>query len=181
MARRHRKSKKDVVQVSPDAVINYVSGILTGATDYITGILEGANLYNSWVQQESALEGTPIGEYKPDALRDWLEKFKNTDYDEYVRFMADPYGFLESVKKTNPANYKAFIDNIRNNTNYGRLYNTDLAMIKAGKAYREQVPSLIKSKNIDTGLTMLQNYAPYSTRVIDKINGIMTSALKYTP
>jgi len=181
MAKRHKKSKKDVVQVNPDATLNYITGILTGASNYVSGILEGANLYNSWVQQEMSLEGTPIGEYRPDSLRKWLDEFKNTDYDEYIRFMADPYGFLESVKKTNPANYKAFINNVVSKTNYGRLVNTDLAMIKAGKAYREQIPSLLKSKNLDTGLTMLQNYAPSSTRVIDKINGIMTSALKYTP
>jgi hypothetical protein len=37
MARR-RKSKKNVVQVNPDATINYVSGILTGANNYITGL-----------------------------------------------------------------------------------------------------------------------------------------------
>jgi len=179
MARRHRKSKKDVVQVNQDATLNYITGILTGASDYISGILEGANLYNSWVQQEMSLEGTQIGEYRPDSLRKFLENLKDTDYEEYVRFMADPYGFLEAVKSKNPANYKNFIENMKNSTNYGRLANTDVAMIKAGKAYREQTPSLIKSKNIETGLTMLENYAPYSTRVMDKINGIMTSALKY--
>jgi hypothetical protein len=179
VARRHRKSKKNVVQVNPDATLNYVTGILTGASDYITGILEGANLYNSWVQQEMSLEGTPIGDYKEDSLRKWLDEFKAKDYDGYVRLMADPLGYLQAVKSVNEANYKNLINEIVSKTNYGRLVNTDKAMINAGKVYREQVPSLIKSKNVETGLTMLQNYAPYSTKVIDKINGIMTSALKY--
>jgi hypothetical protein len=66
-------------------------------------------------------------------------------------------------------------------TNYGRLKKTDELMIKAVKNYREQVPSLIKSRNLETGLTILQTYAPNSSKVIDKINDIMTSAIKYTP
>jgi hypothetical protein len=180
MARHHKKSKRNVVQVTPDATINYITGILTGASDYITGILEGANLYNSWVQQEMALEGTEIGEYKPDALRKYLEEMKKTNPSAYTRFMADPYGYLMSTFKT-PQERAVFIADLVNKTNYNRLANTDEAMIKAGKNYREQVPSLIKSKNLETGLTMLQNYAPSSVNVMDKINGILTSALKYTP
>jgi len=179
MARHHKKSKKNVVQVNPDATLNYVTGILTGASDYITGLLEGSNLYNAWVTTEMSLEGKPIGEYRGDALRNFLEEFKNKDYDEYVRFMSDPYGFLKEVKAKNPANYDRFINDILTKTNYGRLYNTDKYMIEAGKNYRDQIPSLIKSKNIETGMTMLENYAPYSAKVIDKINGIMTSAIKY--
>jgi hypothetical protein len=54
-------------------------------------------------------------------------------------------------------------------------------MIKAGKQYREQIPSLIKSRNMETGLTILQTYAPNTSKVVDKINGIMTSAIKYSP
>jgi hypothetical protein len=179
MGRHHKKSKKNVIQVNPDATLNYITGILTGASNYITGILEGANLYNSWVQTEMALEGKPIGEYKEDALRKFLQEFKNKDYDGYVRFMSDPYGFIKELKEKYPANYDRFINDILTGTNYGRLYNTDKYMIEAGKNYREQIPSLLKSKNIETGLTMLENYAPFSAKVIDKINGIMTSAIKY--
>jgi len=175
---KHRKSKKNIVQVSPDSTFNYISGILTGANNYITGLLEGANMYNAWVTEEMTLEGTEIGEYKPDSLNQFLKELKATNNDEYIRFVTDPYSFLESIKKTNPANYSIFINKIKSTTNYGRLYNTDVAMIKAGKAYREQTPSLIKSKNIQSGLSLLQNYAPSSTQVIDKINGILTSGIK---
>ena len=179
MARRHRKSKKDVVQVNPDATIHYVTGILTGANNYITGLLEGANQYNAWVQTEMALEGTEIGDYKPDALRKYLEGFKATNPGEYARFMADPYGYLENLKRTDPAKYQNLITSLVNGTNYKRLANVDEAMIKAGKQYRDQIPSLLKSRNMETGLTILQTYAPNSAKVIDKINGIMTSAIKY--
>jgi len=175
MARHHRKSKRNVVQVNPDATLNYVTGILTGASNYITGILEGATEYNAWVQQESALEGTEIGEYKPDSLRETLEITKNANPSAYYRFVTDPYGYYMSLKPEERENLIRTLEA----TNYSRLINTDKAMIKAGKNYREQVPSLIKSKNLETGMTMLENYAPNSLKIMDKINGIMTSALKY--
>jgi hypothetical protein len=180
MARR-RRSKKNVIQVNPDATINYVSGILTGANNYITGLLEGANEYNSWVQMEMSLEGTDIGEYKPDALRKFIEGAKGLDPQGYARLMADPYAYLQYLKKEKPQQYQNFINNLISNTNYGRLVETDKAMIEAGKRYREQIPTLIKSKNMDTGLTILQTYAPKGSKVIDKINGIMSSALEYNP
>jgi hypothetical protein len=178
MARHHRKSKKNVVQVNPDAVFNYVSGILTGASNYISGLLEGTSLYNAWVQTELGLEGKEIGAYKEDALRKWLEEFKRTHGDEYNQLMADPYGYFMKVKSVNPANYDHLINDILTKTNYGRLYNTDKYMIEAGKNYREQTPTLIKSKNMETGLTMLQNYSPNAVKVMDKINGILTSGIK---
>jgi len=180
MAKR-RKSKKNVIQVNPDATLNYVSGILTGANNYISGLLEGANQYNAWVQAEMSLEGTDIGEYKPDALRKFLEGAKSVDPSGYARLMADPYGYLEYLKKEKPNEYRTFINNIINQTNYGRLVETNKAMIKAGKQYRDQIPSLLKSKNMDTGLTILQTYAPNKSKIIDKINGIMTSAIEYNP
>jgi len=179
MARRHKKSKRNVVQVNPDATLNYVTGILTGANNYITGLLEGANQYNAWVQTEMSLEGEEIGEYKPDALRDFLEGFKRLNPADYNKFMSDPYSFLEELKKTNPTNYASFINQILNKTNYGRLANVDKAMIKAGKQYRDQLPTLLKSRNMETGLTILQTYAPNSAKVVDKINGILTSAINY--
>jgi len=179
MARRHKKSKKNVVQVNPDATLHYVMGILTGANNYISGLLEGANQYNAWVQTEMGLEGTDIGEYKPDALRKYLEGFKKLDPTGYTKFMSDPYGFLENLKNTNPTQYASFINDILAKTNYGRLAKTDEAMIKAGKQYREQIPSLIKSRNMETGLTILQTYAPNAVKVMDKINGIMSSAISY--
>ena len=179
MARRHKRSKKNVIQVNPDATINYVSGILTGANNYISGLLEGANQYNAWVQVEMGLEGTEIGEYKPDALRNFLEGFKRLDPSGYAKFMADPFSFLESMKKTNPTQYTSFINQLVQQTNYGRLAKTDEAMIKAGKQYRDQVSTLLKSRNMETGLTILQTYAPNTAKVIDKINGIMTSAINY--
>jgi len=173
---RHRKSKRNVIQVNPDATLNYVSGILTGANNYISGLLEGANQYNAWVQVEMGLEGTEIGEYKPDALRKYLEGFKKVNPTGYARFMADPLGYLNSLK---PEERDAFITQLLKDTNYGRLVDTDKAMITAGKQYREQIPTLIKSRNIDTGLTILQTYAPSSAKIIDKINGIMTSSINY--
>jgi len=179
MARRHKKSKRNVVQVNPDATINYVSGILTGASNYISGLLEGANQYNAWVQTEMALEGTEIGNYKPDALRKYLEGFKATNPADYNKLMSDPYGYLEYLKKTAPDKYNNVILGFVNGTNYKRLVETDKAMIKAGEQYREQIPSLIKSRNMETGLTILQTYAPNTAKVVDKINGILTSAINY--
>jgi len=176
---RHRKSKKNVVQVNPDATINYVSGILTGANSYISGLLEGANSYNSWVQTEIGLEGTEIGTYRTDALRNFMENFKKLDPSGYAKFISDPYGYMQYLKKNEPGKYENLISSILNGTNYGRLVRTDEAMIKAGKQYREQIPTLIKNRNMDTGLTLLQSYAPNSTKVLDKINGIMTSAIQY--
>jgi hypothetical protein len=173
---RHKKSKKNVVQVTPDATLNYVTGILTGANNYITGLLEGANQYNAWVQVELSLEGEQIGEYKPDSLRKYLEDFKKEDPNAYARFMADPYAFLMSLPESQRNN---FIQHMLGVTNYGRLVKTDQAMIKAGKQYREQIPSLLKSRNMETGLTILQTYAPQGTKVMDKINGIMTSVINY--
>jgi hypothetical protein len=179
MAKRSRKSKKNIVQVNPDATINYVTGILTGANNYISGLLEGANQYNAWVQVEMSLEGTEIGEYRPDALRNFLEGFKKFSPNEYNKFMADPYGYLMTLKKTNPDQYASFINQLTKNTNYGRLVNTDEIMIKAGQQYRDQIPTLIKSRNMETGLTILQTYAPNTAKVIDKINGILTSSINY--
>jgi len=171
MARR-RKSKKNVVQVTPDATINYVSGILTGANAYISGLLEGTNQYNAWVQQETALEGYEIGEYKKDALRNYLEAQKKENFNLYQKLVSDPYAFF-----ADPAN-APIIDSMIKTTNYGRLEKTDRAMIDAGKRYREQIPSLIKSKSMDTGLSFLQNYAPSSVKDVDKINGILSSSIK---
>jgi len=175
MARR-RKSKKNVVQVTPDATLNYISGILTGANSYISGLLEGANEYNSWVQQEMALEGTEIGAYKKDSLREYLEGFKKLNPGDYQRFISDPYAYMESLKAS--GQYDNFLTHLMTTTNYGRLKKTDEAMIKAGQNYREQIPSLIKSRNVDTGLTFLQNYAPNAVKSVDKINGIMRSSIK---
>jgi hypothetical protein len=178
---RKRRSKKNVIQINPDSTINYLSGILTGANNYITGLLEGANQYNSWVQMEMSLEGYDIGEYKQDSLRKFIEGAKSVDPQGYSRLMADPYGYLQYLKKEKPQQYETFINNLVKQTNYGRLVETDKAMIEAGKKYREQIPSLIKSRNMETGLTILQTYAPKSSKVIDKINGLMTSAIEYTP
>jgi len=178
---RHRKSKKNVIQVNPDATINYVSGILTGANNYISGLLEGANQYNSWVQIEMALEGKEIGEYAPDSLRKFMEGYKKLKPSEYARFMADPLGYLKYLQKERPNDYKDFINQLLTQTNYGRLVETDKAMIEAGKRYREQISTLIKSKNMETGLTILQTYAPSNSKVIDKINGIMASSIEYSP
>jgi hypothetical protein len=172
---RHRKSKKNVVQVTPDATYNYISGILTGANNYIIGLLEGSNLYNSWVTQEMTLEGTEIGEYKPDSLRKYLEMTKNVNPTAYSKFITDPYAYYMSLNENEKKN---FINEILTNTNYGRLAKVDKAMIKAGNEYRNQIASLIKGKNIQSGLTALQNYAPSSTQVIDKINGLLTSSIK---
>jgi hypothetical protein len=180
MARR-RKSKKNIIQVNPDATINYVSGILTGANNYITGLLEGANQYNAWVQTEMALEGADIGTYKPDSLRKFLDGFKQRDPSGYARFMAEPNSYLQYLAKTNPGQYENLISSILNGTNYGRLKKTDEAMINAGSRYRDQIPTLLKSRNMDTGLTILQTYAPKGSKVIDKINGIMSSVLEYNP
>jgi len=173
---RHKKSKRNVVQVNPDATLNYVSGILTGANNYISGLLEGANSYNAWVQTEMSLEGQEIGEYKPDSLKKYLDEFKRARPTDYARFMADPTAFLNSLT---PGERENFISHLLGVTNYGRLAKTDELMIKAGKQYRDQIPSLLKSKNMETGLTLLQTYAPNSTKVIDKINGILTSVVKY--
>jgi len=174
MARR-RKSKKNVVQVTPDATINYISGILTGANAYVSGLLEGANEYNSWVQTEMSLEGTEIGEYKKDSLREYLEGFKKVDPNAYQRFITDPYAYLNGLKAS--GQYDGFLTHMLGVTNYGRLEKTDLAMIKAGKNYREQIPTLIKSRNIDTGLSFLQNYAPNTAKATDRINGILKSSI----
>jgi len=171
---KHKKSRRNVVQVNPDATINYLSGILTGANNYVSGLLEGATLYNAWVQQEMALEGETIGEYRPDSLRKYLEKFKSEDPSGYARFMADPTAFIKHTEKG-----KEIMLKIVDETNYGRLYNTDKAMIKAGKAYRDQLPTLLKSKNMDTGLTLLQTYAPNSAKITDKIASIMSSTVQY--
>jgi len=179
MARRHKKSNRNVVQVNPDATLNYVTGILTGANNYISGLLEGANQYNAWVQTEMTLEGTEIGEYRPDALRNYLDSLKKTKPQVYTKLMSDPYSFIMNAVKTNNAQDLAVIAEMVEKTNYKRLKNTDLAMIEASKQYRDQIPTLIKSRNMETGLTILQTYAPNSVKVMDRINGILTSGINY--
>lgn len=148
MARRHKKSKTDVVQVNPDAVFNYVTGILTSGSKYINGILEGASLYNGWVTQEMSLEGKPIGEYKPGALRTFLDTIKKENPRIYYMMISNPKQFFETFKNTLPTFLQA--------TNYGRLAQVDKYMIEAGKNYRELYPSLLKSKSREAGLTYLQ-------------------------
>ncbi|ALG96856.1 hypothetical protein [Acidianus bottle-shaped virus 3 strain ABV3] len=167
MARHHKKSKADLVQVTPDATLHYVEGILTGAQDYISGILEGASLYNSWVEVEQGLEGKRIGEYKPDALRNFLENLKKVNPTLYNQAMANPTEFV-----------KANLPEIVKNTNYQRLANTDAIMIEAGRQYRDMYPSLLKSKNVQSGMAFLQNYAPMGAVSMAKLNDILKSAVK---
>lgn len=171
MARR-RKSKADVVQVNPDSTLNYVSGILTGANAYIDGLLNGANLYNAWVTQESALEGKAIGEFKPDSLRDYMDKLKATNPRLYNVMRTDPTAFVAEMQKAGT------LDAFLHATNYDRVAKTDLYMIDAGHKYREMTPSLIKSKTPDTGLAFLQQYAPYGASTMARLGNILKSNVK---
>lgn len=169
---RKRKSKADVVQVNPDATLNYVSGILTGANSYIDGLLSSASQYNAWVTQESTLEGKGIGEYKRDALRNYMDNLKNTDPRMYNLMKTDPFAFVEEMKR------KGTLDAFINATNYGRVAKTDLYMIDAGHKYREMTPSLIKSRTPDTGLAFLQQYAPYGANTMARLGNILKSSVK---
>lgn len=172
MARRHRKSKSNVVQVNPDATLDYVTGILTGANNYIDGLLNGATLYNAWVTQESSLEGKTIGEYKPDALREYMDTLKKTNPRLYSIMKTDPKLFIEELQKAGT------LDAFLKATNYGRLVKTDKYMIEAGQKYRDMVPSLIKSKSPEAGLAFLQQYAPYGGATIARLGNIFKSAVK---
>lgn len=172
MARRHRKSKSDVVQVNPDSTLNYVMGILTGANAYVDGLLNGATLYNAWVQQESSLEGKPIGAYKPDALREYMDTLKNTNPRLYSVMRTDPKVFVEELQKSGQ------LDAFLSTTNYGRLAKTDKYMIEAGRKYRETVPSLIKSKSSEAGLAFLQQYAPFGASTMTRLGNILKSSVK---
>ncbi|ABP73426.1 hypothetical protein [Acidianus bottle-shaped virus] len=172
MARRHKKSKSDVVQINPDATINYVMGILTGANAYIDGLLSGANMYNAWVMQEMSLEGKPIGTYKPDSLRDYIDNLKNTNPRLYSLMKTDPKVFIDELQKTGQ------LDAFLGATNYARLAKTDKYMIEAGRKYRDTVPSLVKSKSPDTGLAFLQQYAPYGGMTMARLGNILKTGVK---
>ncbi|ALG96783.1 hypothetical protein [Acidianus bottle-shaped virus 2 strain ABV2] len=172
MARRHRKSKSNTVQVTPDATLNYITGILTGANNYIDGLLSGANLYNAWVTQESSLEGKAIGGYKQDALRDYMDNLKKANPRLYSVMRTDPKAFIDELEKTGT------LEGFLRATNYERLAKTDDYMIGAGLKYRDMVPSLIKSKTPDTGLAFLQQYAPYGANTMARLGNILKSAVK---
>ena len=162
---RHKKSKKDVVQVTPNATINYVTGILTGASNYIDGLLRGATSYNAWVDVESSLEGTVIGEYKPDALKKFMEDLKYRNPAMYNEIMYNPYKFGKDLELmlSGKIPYNPAFGDIITKTNYGRLQKTDVAMISAGKRYREMEPELVKSKNKQAGLSFLTTAEPTTT------------------
>lgn len=172
MARRHKKSKSNVVQVNPDATINYISGILTGSANYIDGLLSSANLYNAWVMQEMSLEGKEIGEYDPDALSNFESALKATNPRLYSVMKTDPKAFIEELQKTGQ------LDAFLQQTNYGRLAKTDKYMMEAGKKYRELTPSLVKSKSVETGLTFLEQYAPYGANTMARLGNILKSRVK---
>ncbi len=82
--------------------------------------------------------------------------------------MSNPSEFL---KRINLADFNKI-------TNYGRLANTDAYMIEAGKQYRDMYPSLLKSKNPQSGLAFLQNYAPTGAVSMARLNDILKSAIK---
>ena len=166
---RHRKSKKNVVQVNPNSTINYVAGILTGANAYIDGLLRGTTSYNAWVEIESSLEGTPIGEYRQDSLRDFMENLKRNNPSAYAELMYNPYeagkkliAELQALKSGKAPVNPVYADLI-NKTNYQRLWKTDLAMIGAGQRYRDMEPELVKSKNKEAGLSFLTTAEPTTT------------------
>lgn len=148
MARRRKKSKTDVVQVNPDATLNYVTGVLTGGSRYINGLLEGANMYNAWVLQESSLEGKELLPYKEGALRRVLQEIKESNPAQYYLAITNPQAFIKSLGPN--------LEDFLRNTNYYRLVQTDKYMIEAGKTYRQLYPSLLKSRSVQTGLTFLQ-------------------------
>lgn len=150
---RHRRSKRDVVQVNPDASTKYVTGILTGANSYIDGLLKGASLYNAWVNVESALEGKPLSQYKEYSLEDALRELSPGDRN---KIMANPYQFM----RENPQTAKVIMDT----TNYKRVYEVAKYMRDAGKEYREMYPSLIKSRNREYGMALLQNANPVKSK-----------------
>ena len=149
MARHHKRSKATIVQVNPNAYLNYVMGILTGARDYITGLLEGASLYNAWVQQEMSLEGKPLQPYAED---------KETNVYDYL---TSPNGrpILNKLLSGEPLS-QAELEELYKMSNYERVLQVDKYMKEAGKAYREMYPQLLKSKNAQAGLAFLQNYQP---------------------
>lgn len=150
---RHRRSKRDVIQVNPDAPIRYITGILTGANNYVDGLLKGASLYNAWVNVESSLEGKPLSPYKEYALEEVLSKFTPAVRNKIV---TNPWQFM----KEDPETAKYLIEN----TNYKRVIEVDRYMREAGKEYREMYPSLLKSKNREYGMALLQNASPIKAK-----------------
>lgn len=147
MVARHRRSKRNVVQVNPDATVRYVTGILYSAPKYINGLLSGAGLYNAWVQAESQLEGVKIGNYQPDSLEAFLKELPPS---EKAKLYTDPTGFM----KAHPDLAQALLEQ----TNYKRVYATDVAMRQASYNYREMYPTLLKTKNPQYGEVILSRY-----------------------
>ena len=163
MARSKRRSNSLVVQVNPNGVTNYVMGILTGARSYVDGLMEGASLYNSWVEQEMNLEGTKLQEYKPFAFEGFVAKNKQSPIIRNL-MMGKPISKDEALE-------------IMENTNYMRVLQTDIAMKEAGKNYRSMKGELIKSKNKQSGIAFLNNYA--GTEVEYQIPDMVKSKIKY--
>lgn len=150
---RHRRSKRDVVQVNPDASVRYITGILTGANNYIDGLLKGASLYNAWVNVETTLEGKPLSPYKEYGLEDALRNFKP---ELRTKILSNPYQFI----KEDPETAKYLVEK----SNYKRVLEVAKYMREAGKEYRDMYPSLLKAKNREYGMALLQNATPVKSK-----------------
>lgn len=168
---RHRKSRANKVMVNPDATQNYVVGVLTGGGSYVSGVLEGASLYQGWVQSESTLEGRELGEYKKDSFRKMLAN--PTLRRDLER------AFSEYMKNPSDVTLGGILDDLAG-TNYPRLAKTDEYMIEAGRNYKGNYETLYKSKNMQTGVSLLESYSSIPSRMQERVAGII-SKIMYNP
>ncbi|MEM4972021.1 MAG: hypothetical protein QXE01_12315 [Sulfolobales archaeon] len=167
MARR--KSKALRVSVNPSSVQNYVIGIALGADKYIEGLLRGATLYNAWVDQESALQGKEIGEYREDALRDYL-----TTHHINVLDVENTIRSCVNNNFTSPECRE--INDLVEKTNYKRLRNTDRYMIEAGDKYRAVKGDYYQTASPAYGLAILSSYP--TTQVSEQLGNILKSKVR---
>lgn len=144
MARSHRRSKALVVQVNPNATMNYVVGILTGARDYVDGLLRGSGKYNAWVETEMSLEGSKLPRYVPDRLEAFLSNPENRN-------------LVQKLLSGKPLTDQE-VDYIIKNTNYGRTASVDVYMQEASRRYRSMLGNLLKTENKSIGIAYLNNF-----------------------
>lgn len=167
MARRRSKALR--VSVNPSATQNYVIGVALGAEKYIEGLLRGATMYNAWVDQELGLQGSYIGEYKENALRDYLDEhhINVIDVENTIRNCANS-GFTSPECKE--------VSDLVDKTNYKRLKNTDRLMIEAGEKYRNVKADYYQTATPSYGLAILSSYP--ATQVSEQLGNLLKSKVR---
>lgn len=168
---RHRRSKKTKVQVNPNATINYVTGIVTGANNYVMGLLTGANMYQHWAEVEyNRLNGLELAPYKKDAVKKFLQK--HPDAVQRIQKIAEA---VLSGKELSPADAQ-FLTELKKETNYSRLLVVDQQMIFAGNDYRKTYAEYYQSRNPNTGLMLLETYANFMPKDVQyRLGNIISS------